>query len=46
MSPLGLKIKDPDGIHKCPAIAMAMAQVEAECGFKPRTESMNYTASD
>ena len=46
MSALGLKIKDPDGTPiNAHAIAMAMAQVEAECGFKPRTESMNYTAS-
>ena len=27
------------------AIAMAMAQVQAECQFKPRSESMNYSAS-
>ena len=26
------------------AIGMAMAQVMAECGFKPRSESMNYSA--
>jgi predicted chitinase len=27
------------------AVAMAMAQPQAECGFKPRSESMNYSAS-
>jgi len=26
------------------ALGMAMAQIEAECGFKPRSENLNYSA--
>ena len=27
------------------AIGMAMAQIQAECGFRPRSENLNYSAS-
>lgn len=27
------------------AIGMAMAQIEAECGFRPRSENLNYSAA-
>lgn len=32
-------------IGNAQAIASALAQVQAECGFIPRTENMNYTAA-
>jgi len=46
-----LKTADPNrlGDGETPgnaeALGMAMAQIQAECGFKPRSENLNYRAS-
>lgn len=39
--------KNPPGVPtgNAEALGMAMAQVQAECGFKPRSENLNYSAS-
>lgn len=35
---------DPSNPGNAEALAMAMAQPQAECGFKPRSENLNYSA--
>ena len=46
-----LKTADPNRLApgetpgNAEALGMAMAQIQAECGFKPRSENLNYRAS-
>jgi putative chitinase len=46
-----LKTADPNRLApgetpgNAEALGMAMAQIQAECGFRPRSENMNYRAS-
>ena len=46
-----LKSADPNRLAEgetpgnAEALGMAMAQIQAECGFKPRSENLNYRAS-